>query len=176
MAVDGINQSAFLSASQLISQNTIKSQSKEKTQKAKKRTFSSSLEKQQEEYILIQEGFPVEISGMEDEEAAVYLRDEAEMAADRLRENPMPQEFAEYKKKVALFLKFLTKKNFEVKVHTPKTFRPSVKKKNPKVQVLIINQKLDEIASYMLSTHKDVISMLAKVDEIKGLLIDLMAS
>ena len=95
MAVDGINQSAFLSASQLVSQNTLKSQGKEKTQKTKKKTFSSSLEKQQEEYILIQEGFPVEISGMDDEEAAIYLRDEAEMAADKLRENPMPQEFAE---------------------------------------------------------------------------------
>ena len=40
----------------------------------------------------------------------------------------------------------------------------------------MINAKLDEMAQWLLHTHSDTLQMLAKIDEINGLLVDLMAT
>ncbi|MCR5217272.1 YaaR family protein [Treponema sp.] len=148
----------------------------QKSSKIKKKSFASALEKSAYESELIQEGFPIEIAEMETEEAAVYLRDEAEKAADALRQSQMPDKFADFRKKVSVFMRYIEKNNFEVKVKQRKGFNSKGQPLPPRVQIKIINKDLDEMAAYFLSSQKDTLKMLAKLNEISGLLVDLLAS
>ena len=77
-----------------------------KTDKTKRKAFESAIEQSKAELKLKEEGFPPEIAGLEVEEAAVYLRDQAEIAADTLRENMLPENFSEFKKKVSVSLRY----------------------------------------------------------------------
>ena len=88
------------------------------------------------------------------------------------------EQFADYRKKVSRFLRYLERNNFEIEYIK----RPKIKKngqfveRDPYKQVVVINQKLEQIAEWLLSSHKDALTLLAKVDEIQGLMVDLMAS
>ena len=98
------------------------------------------------------------------------------MAADRLKEKQTPEEFADYRKKVSQFLRYLAKNNFEVKKRERRGFTRKGKPLDPQFKIVVINQKLDEMAKWLLSSHKEAFAMLARVNEISGLLVDLMAS
>jgi hypothetical protein len=79
--------------------------------------------------------------------------------------------FADYRKKVANFLRYIQKNNFEV---IKRERRTRTRSREPQFIITAVNEKLDEMARWLLSTHRDAFNMLAKVDEIKGLLIDLL--
>ena len=173
MEIDGVYFSAAQAAANMAA---FSSQKKEKTNTVKGKTFASAMERAREESQLVQEGLPVEIAGMDVEEAAVFLKDAADIAADRLKESQLPEVFADYKKKVSQFLKFVVKNNFDVvKKNRIRTAR-TLKKPNPHTQVQFINEKLDEMAKWLLSSHKDTFKMLQKIEEIQGLIVDLMAT
>jgi uncharacterized protein YaaR (DUF327 family) len=44
------------------------------------------------------------------------------------------------------------------------------------VQLRVVDEKLNELATMVLQNYNDKIQMLAKVDEIKGLLVDFFAA
>ena len=48
--------------------------------------------------------------------------------------------------------------------------------KDPYVQLRVVDEKLNELATMVLQNYNDKIQMLAKVDEIKGLLVDFFAA
>ncbi len=175
MDLDALNQSLYFTASQAASAQAAqasKRKDKTETDSAKKRSFASTLERMQEERLLMQEGLPIELAGMDTEEAVIYLKDEADKAADKLRDSQMPEVFEDYRRKIGQFMKYIVKNNFRTKIKQ----RPGRRAREPLYQVQIINQKLDELARFMLSTHRDTIQKLAKIEEINGLLVDLMAT
>lgn len=179
MAVESVNQtqSLYFAAVQTAKQEALKAQKKQKTEKLKSKLFSSALQKSQEEFELLSAGFPKEIAGMSTEDAIIYLKDAADIAAETLKSNQIPQNFSEYRKKVSQFMRYIVKNNIEIK-HKMK-YRSNTKRHlrlAPYVQVNIINQKLDEMAKWLISSHTDTLRMLARIDEINGLLIDLLAT
>ncbi len=176
MAVDGISSSSslYFAATQMAGQAAASKTQKNKKSEKIKTSFSNALEKSQAENALIQEGFPPEILGMETEEAAIYLRDEVDIAGDKLADFQTPENFADYRRKLSQFFKFLEKNNFQVKKKERRGFNIKGKPLPPRVQIRVINEKLDEMARYLLSSHKDKLFMLSKVDEIKGLLVNLL--
>lgn len=165
--------SASLAAAQAKANGAEKSEKKEKI---KKGSFSSAMERGKMEASLLQEGFPMEIAGMDVEEALIYLKDQADMAADILRENQMPQYFADYRKKVSQFLRYLVKNNYEVNLYQKKGLNRKGRPFDPRVQVRIINEELDNIGKMFLQQHIEPFVMLSKIDEIKGMIVDLMAA
>ena len=173
--VDSVSSGLYFHATQLAAaENARKANNKEKSAEVKKSAFASVFEKSRMEHQLQMEGFPVEIAGMEVEEAARYLKDAADIAADKLKECQMPDNFADYRKKVSQFMRFVVKNNFTIEQHA----RPAKKGRKGKVQtqVVVINQKLDELARWLLTGHSETLLMLKKIDEISGLLVDLMAT
>ena len=78
---------------------------------------------------------------------------------------------------------FLVKNNFEVINHKrPRkqimvkgVFFSEKREIDPFYQVRVIDTKLDELANMILQNYGDKISMLSKVNEIKGLIVDFMA-
>ena len=173
--VDSVGSGLYFNAAQLAgADNARKAAKKEKAGEVKKSAFASVFEKSRLEHQLQMEGFPVEIAGMEVEQAARYLKDAADIAADKLKECQMPENFADYRKKVSQFMRYVVKNNFALEQHT----LPAKKGRKGKVQtqVVVINQKLDELARWLLTGHSETLLMLKKIDEISGLLVDLMAT
>ena len=104
-SVNSVNESLYFAAAQSISAKTAsQTAKKEKTEKTKKNAFSDALKKSEEEQSLIEEGFPVEIAGMQIEEAAIFLKDAVDIAGDKMRIDPSPSNFSTYRKKVTLQL------------------------------------------------------------------------
>ena len=117
MAVESVNQtqSLYFAAVQTAKQEALKAQKKQKTEKLKSKLFSSALQKSQEEFELLSAGFPKEIAGMSTEDAIIYLKDAADIAAETLKSNQIPQNFSEYRKKVSQFMRYIVKNNIEIK-------------------------------------------------------------
>ena len=112
MGVEGLNSNLYFAQAQTLAVQNAQAQSKEKTEKAdksKKKMFANAFEKSRREMELVREGFPAEIAEMDVEEAAIYLRDAADIAADVLREHQTPAEYADYRKKITQFMKFVVK-------------------------------------------------------------------
>ena len=176
MATEGAVNLYFQAATALTAPKPKKEEKSAKSSKTKRLSFSSAIEKARQEFELQKEGFPVEIAGMNTEEAAVYLKDQADIASDRLKEHQTPDEFASYRKKVSQFLRYIEKNNFTVEKRDRRGFSRRGKPLDPRVKVAVINEKLDQMARWLLSSHKDAFSLLARVEEIRGLLVDLLAS
>lgn len=177
--VTNTNSSLYFQAASMAAKAQAKSNGTDKTNKKqsiKKGSFSSAMQKSVEEASLASEGLPVEIAGMEPEEAIIFLKDAADIAADALKENQLPEYFTDYRKKVSQFLKYIVKNNFETKTTQRKGFNRSGRPYNPQTQIYIIDQKLDEMARWMLYEHKRTLNMLAKIEEIQGMLVDLIAT
>ncbi len=182
--IDPLNSSLYFTAAANASKEAQKEQDKLKTAKTKKSPFTSMLEKQQEIEDLASQGLPPEIAGMDEEEAVIFLKDALDIAADKLEEKQTAENFREFRKTVSQFFKYIEKNNFEVTKKKRLRSRMTVKKSvyntvkrmpDPYCQIKIVNQRLDEMASMILQNHADKISMLNKIGEIKGLIVDFFA-
>lgn len=129
-------------------------------------------------------GLPPEIQTMTIEDAAVYLKDFVDIAGDKAKENPSIENLLEFKKTVQQFVKFVVMNNYEIKKKNKKGFsqpmqffsnyNTKLRPKDPRVNVELINKNLDNLARSMIYNQKDNLKLLAQIDEIKGLIIDLM--
>ncbi|MCR4938671.1 MAG: YaaR family protein [Treponemataceae bacterium] len=117
---------------------------------------------------------PVEIEGLEFEEALSFLLDKVTMASEYLKKNPFTEAFADYRKKISQFMRFVVKNCYDVEesLGTPTIRVPRPKKK---YLIKVVDDKLDQLAREILENHVDQLKMLAKVDEINGLLVDMLS-
>lgn len=133
-------------------------------------------------------GLPKELAGLDSDEAIVILKDAIDSSGDMLEENFTAESFATFKKSVSQFLKYMEHTNYSVtkskrsgksaREHIYKGASPFFserRKPPPYAMVEIVNKRLDEIASMVLQNHSDKLMLLAKVDEIKGLIVDFLA-
>lgn len=176
--IDSINnQSLYFAATQIASQKQARRSKKtEKYPASKKSSFAVSLKKSQEEAELISEGLPPEIAGMEEEEAFVFLKDAVDSAGDELKEYQNPEAIEKYRRKIGQFMKYMTKNNFKIITQKRGFSKKTGKQIAPYIQIAIINEKLNSLVSDLLYNHSKNLNILARVDEINGLVIDLMAS
>ncbi len=169
------------------SQQAKNAQKSEKSAKNSKISFASSLKKAQEEKNLISEGLPPEIAGMSGEEAVIFLKDAVDIAGDELQRKQDRASIDRYREKVSQFIKFIVKNNYEVVVQQRKKFNPvtgkweipisrkSGKPVDPRIQIRVINEKLNQFTSDFLYNHRKNLNMLARIEEINGLIVDLLA-
>ena len=138
-----------------------------------RKKFSEILHKSETE-IEVDSYLPAEIAGMDFEEALSFLLDKVTMAGDNLKNNPFTDAFADYRKKISQFMRFVVKNCYDVEesLGTPSVRVPRPKKK---YLVKVIDDKLDQLAREILENHVDQLKMLAKVDEINGLLVDMLS-
>ena len=137
-------------------------------------------------------GLPAEVAAMSIDDAAVYLADAVSMAGNDLSENLTQENLEKFKSSVRQFIGFVIANNFEVnskrKMRKGKplivpsrtnffsnySLPPHVI--DPKYQIEVINKKLDALARETLSTQMNNLKILAQVNEIKGLIVDLMSA
>lgn len=178
--IDSLNSSLYFAASAAAQKS--KDKDKLKTEKSKKSAFSSMVEKSQEMDSLASAGLPVELAGMEPEEAVNFLKDAVDIAADKLSEDMNAENFAGFRKSVSQFLKYIERNNFEVTKkkrfgtsHKKSVFFEESRPRDPYFQVHVVDTKLNELAAMVLQNHTDKLRMMSKVDEIKGLIVDFFA-
>ena len=181
--VEGVNgQSLYFAAAQIAAQQQAKESAKnEKAASTRKTVFSNSIQKAKEEFELASNGLPVELAGMEMEEAVVFLKDELDTAGDQLAANPNMEQIENYRKKLGNFMKYVSKNNYEVLTYARKhRGRPLLDKKTGKpayyVQIQVINEKLAQLTNDLLYNHSRNLNILARVEELNGLIVDLLAA
>ena len=167
------SQSLYFAATQAASQQ-FANQAK-KTEKKEKSRFATTFEKKREEANLLSEGLPQEIAGMSEDEAIVFLKDEMDLAGDELKARQNLEAMEKYRKKVSQFMKYIARNNFDI--ITKKRFGRNRKGKpvDPYIQIRVINQKLNQLATEMLILHQKNLNLLVKVEEINGMIVDLLA-
>jgi uncharacterized protein YaaR (DUF327 family) len=114
------------------------------------------------------------------EEAVQELLDAVRGAGDELRQRPVPDEILKYKRAIRNFFHYILRNGYAVEVQegVPK---PSPKgprwDKQAKVfhVVRVVDQKLDRLAVEILAGQVSKLELLAKLEEITGLLVDLIS-
>ncbi|MBD5407651.1 MAG: YaaR family protein [Treponema sp.] len=189
-SIDSVNSSLYFSVMANAANNAKDTQKSEKGRIEKKKSvFSSMIQKSAEVNELISAGLPPEIAGLSTEDAFVFLMDAIDISGDTLSESATAENFAHFRKSVSQFLKFLERNNYETSkikrygreyVHKgpfrSPYFAERKERPDPWVQVRIVNEELDKFAREFLEGHADKIQMLARVNEIKGLLVDFFAA
>ena len=196
--IDSLNANYYFAGVQnaqngKITRNT-KKEEISKTGQAKRLKFSELLHGTDEEPEFIAVGLPPEVADMSLDDAAVYLADAVSNAGNDFSDNQTQENLEKFKQSVSQFIRFVVTNNFEVtsrkKTRLGKEMiNPSPsslfsfskysvppRKVNPKYQIQVINEKLDALTRETLSNQMNNLKILAQVNEIKGLIVDLMSS
>ncbi len=177
--VGSVSQSSlyFVAAQAAAQQQAQQTRQQEKTNRAQQSRFASHLKRQQEEAALASEGLPPEIAGMDEESAIIFLKDAVDIAGDELKSNQSLETIERYRKKMSQLLKYVTRNNFEVlKLPRRGWRRKTGKAADPFVQIQLINQAINHLTSDLLYNHAKNLNILARIEEINGMIIDLLAA
>lgn len=172
-SVDPLGTSLYFSAAAQASAQARKKEAETKKAASKKHIFADFLRdaSESEEEKLLSAGFPPEIIGLPYEKAVETLLDSVYSTGNDLRKNQTNEDVQKYKRAVKNFINYVVKTCFEVEKHESSRL---VKKRKKFFQIEIIDQKLEKLATEVLINQRDQIAFLAKIDEINGLLIDLI--
>lgn len=188
--VDSLGSNLFYAGVQNSTNEALKQRKSEKISGTKKSKFRDLLktESAETESSFVTKGLPPEIQEMSFDDAAVYLKDAVDMAGDVLSQEINNENIQKFKQAVSNFITFIVENNYEVSSKKPRrmtivspvnffsTYNTKGHLADPKVQVKVINEKLDLLAQSMLDAQRNNLKILEQVDEIKGLIVDLMSS
>lgn len=124
------------------------------------------VEKNPESYI------PSHLIGLSPEKILESLLDGVHSTGDLLKEKPLPDNILSYKNAVRSFVRYVVDRTYSV---TESISGGNILKRKKFIQVQIIDQKLEQLAAGILSNQRDQLGLLAKIEEINGLLVDLMS-
>jgi hypothetical protein len=80
----------------------------------------------------------------------------------------------EYKRSVKEFLRYVVSHALEVEEREGVKFANPLKKQKKYTMIKVIDQKVEQLAAGVLQNQRSQLDMLKAVDEIYGLLVDLM--
>jgi uncharacterized protein YaaR (DUF327 family) len=120
------------------------------------------------------------------EEAVQELLDSVRSAGDDLRQRPVREEILRYKQAVRNFLHYVVENGYAVEVQKgiPNAQKPGYTgtRRDPEAKqakvfhiVQVVDQKLDKLAAEILTGQVSQLELLAKLEEITGLLVDLVS-
>ena len=119
------------------------------------------------------------------EETLDYLMDEVRSAGDTLRTRPFPDEIIRYKQAVRNFMHYIVENSYSLDHETgiPKFLKggyrgprgtPEAMKQITYTKIQVIDKKLEDMAAMLLSSQAQQLELTSRLEEIKGLLIDLL--
>ncbi|MGP1431554.1 MAG: DUF327 family protein [Treponema sp.] len=115
------------------------------------------------------------IGSMPQEEALTLLQDAVRSAGDTLRTRQNPETILQYKQAVKHFVGYVARKAYTVvKKDQLQRDRTNNLQLRSFTQIVVINEKLDRFASELLYDQKNQLFILERLEEIYGLIIDLI--
>jgi uncharacterized protein YaaR (DUF327 family) len=115
---------------------------------------------------------PERLIGLAPEKILEALLDDVHSSGDRLKGSQLPDNIVAYKNAVRSFMKYIVASSYTV---IERTSGGNILKRKKFTQVQIIDEKLEQLAAGILSNQKDQLGLLGKIEEINGLLVDLMS-
>jgi len=119
------------------------------------------------------------------EETVNILMDEVRSTGDVLKSRPLPEEIMRYKQAVRNFVNYVVQNSYSLENEEglPNFLKPGFKgqrgtpeamkgKEYTKIQV--IDKKLEDLAAMLLSSQMRQMELVSRLEEIRGLLIDLL--
>jgi len=119
------------------------------------------------------------------EDSVNLLMDEVRSTGDVLKSRPFPEEILRYKQAVRNFINYVVQNTYSLEYEEgiPNFLKPGFKgrrgtpeamrgKEYTKIQV--IDKKLDDLAALLLSSQMRQIELVSRLEEIRGLLVDLL--
>ena len=174
--LDSLNAAYFLAGQSEQARELAKQRKNAASKTAPKGLFSSLLNKTQAGPGGLE--IPPEFAKLSLEEAIVKLKDALDLAGDALKESPTTERFISYKKTVKNFVSYIVDKNYAVEANTLTLSRREYgvlsKKEKRLVLVKAVDPKLDQLAQEVLAVHADKLKLLAQIEEINGIVIDLL--
>jgi len=119
------------------------------------------------------------------EDTVNLLMDEVRSTGDALHSRPFPEEILRYKQAVRNFINYVVQNSYalEHEKGIPKFLRPgfSGQRGTPDAmsqkhytKITVIDKKLEDLAAMLLSSQAKQLELTSRLEEIRGLLIDLL--
>jgi uncharacterized protein YaaR (DUF327 family) len=119
------------------------------------------------------------------EETVNMLMDQVRGAGDVLRDRPFPDEIIRYKQAVRNFMNYVVENCYTLEHENgiPKFLKPGYKGQRGTqesqaqaryTKIQVIDKKLEDLAAQLLADQKDKLKLAARLEEINGLLVDLL--
>ncbi len=105
------------------------------------------------------------------EESLEEMLDSIHSIGEKIRENANYETVSNYRNAVRAFIKHVVSSALAVE---EKHSSPNILRQKKFTLVKVIDQKLERLASGVLMNQHDTLDILAKIDEINGLLVDLI--
>lgn len=193
--IDSLGANYYYAGVQNASNEKIKkNQKKEEVSNTRKSKFSDLIKNHDsEENTFSTIGLPPEISNMTLDDAAIFLKDAVDNTGNALSEEISEENINNFKIAVSQFITFVVNNNFQISSYRKKdrlgkpklvpsrtnffsnySLPPHII--DPKYQINVINEKLDALTRETLNNQMNNLKILAQVNEIKGLIVDLMSS
>ncbi|HNQ96827.1 MAG: DUF327 family protein [Spirochaetales bacterium] len=115
---------------------------------------------------------PERLQGLSSEKILEGLLDDVHSAGDALKERSLPEHIRDYKNAVRFFVRYVVDKSFTV---TETTSGGNILKRKKFTQIQVIDEKLEQLAREILSNQRNQMAVLARIEEINGLLVDLLS-
>ena len=114
-----------------------------------------------------------ELGALENPQILEELIDKLFESGENLKRSPVEENLDEYKKNIRVLVNFISNKSYNV-VREKGVMNPRTFKQKEFVNIELIDKKLDSLAVYILSRQKNQMEILRRVDEINGLVINVV--
>lgn len=134
----------------------------------------------------VQEAGPLPDQNIAASEAALQaLLDDVHSTGDALKNRPFPEEIKRYKQAVRDFIRYVVENGYTVEKQTgiPNYLKDgfkgrrggnAAKERKDFHLIQVVDRKLEQLAAGIMAGQTSQLEMLARIDEIAGLLIDLL--
>ena len=112
-----------------------------------------------------------EILSISEDHPLESILDDIHELGEELKEKPSLKTISNYKKAIRGFMQYVVKRSIDVE---EKTSGVNILKRKRFTLIKIIDEKLERLAAQILQNQRDQLNILQRVDEINGLLIDLV--
>ncbi|WP_020614350.1 YaaR family protein [Sediminispirochaeta bajacaliforniensis] len=102
------------------------------------------------------------------------LLDDVHTLGERLKERPTMDRIKEYRRAVSGFLQYIVHYTFEAETIEGARFINPMKKQKRYTLIRVVNEKLERLVSGVLVNQLPQLELLRRVEEINGLLVDLL--
>jgi hypothetical protein len=137
-------------------------------EKTQRKEFSRLVESAAEEGELT----PEEFGDADRRRSIEELLDAVFSAGDRLKKAPTMEAIKEYRQQVKAFVKFAVAHSFAVEETTSGA---NILKRKRFTMLKVVDEKLESLAVSVLSAQRDQLGILAQIDEINGMLVNLVS-
>jgi uncharacterized protein YaaR (DUF327 family) len=144
---------------------TKKAKDRGQVRESRKPAFAKFLENANVRETEVPETFPIS------EETLQTLLDDVHSSGDELKNRPFPDEIIRYKKAVRNFIYYVVENSYTLE---EKTSGVNLLRRKNFTLIQVVDKKLEQLAAGIMAGQTNQLELLARIDEIAGILVNLL--